>query len=175
MKSFSWVDLFFPGVIVHEIAHALACFVCGVKVHRISVHRNSGMVVHDKTTARSSLLIGLFPLLVGITLGFFLIQWGKQLLPQQGLLSFILIWIGFSAGFHAIPSVQDVHNIVDSVQRRYAELWQGSHHAVVKLAKSVWYAASWIGAWLLVGLAFIANASVIFRLALGLGVGWFAW
>lgn len=174
MKPFYWIDILFPGVVVHEASHALACYACGVKVHRISVHRNSGMVVHDKTTARASLLIGLFPLLVGAVLAFLLFQWGKQLNAREMWVSLGLIWAGLSVGFHSIPSVQDVHNIVGTVQQRYGELWASSRHAGIKITKSIAYAIAWMGAWLLVGLAIVVNASVIFRLALGLGLWWVA-
>lgn len=169
-SRFSWLDILFPGVIVHEIAHALACYVCGVKVHTISVHRSSGMVVHDKTTARASLLIGIFPLLVGGIMAYLILQFAQHNTYNAPLLSLLLLWIGFSIAFHAIPSTQDVHNIVSSTERRFGELWRGPRNILTKILKSGWYLVAWMGSWALLLIAIIANATILARIALGIGL-----
>ena len=171
-RPFSWIDLFFPGVVVHEAAHAIACYACGVKVHSISVHRSSGAVVHDKTTARASLLIGLFPLIMGGVIAWTLLHEAQRIGSDDGLWSFLLLWVGFSTAFHAIPSTQDIQNIVSSTERRFWELWKGPRHLLVKLMKSPGYGIAWAGSWLLLVLAIVANASILSRIALGIGLFW---
>lgn len=168
--SVSWIDLLFPGVVVHEAAHALACYACGVKVHTISVHRSSGMVVHDKTSARASLLIGLFPLIVGGGTAIALFQYASRAQADSPLLSLVVLWIGFSVAFHAIPSTQDVQNIVASTERRFGELWKGPRNIFTKLLKSGGYAIAWIGSWFLLVIAMLANATILTRIALGIGL-----
>ncbi|QQR92856.1 MAG: M50 family metallopeptidase [Candidatus Iainarchaeum archaeon] len=169
-SGISWLDILFPGVIVHEIAHALACYLCGVKVHTISVHRSSGMVVHDKTSARASLLIGLFPLIIGGAIAYVLLQYAQRIQENAPLLSFLILWIGFSIAFHAIPSTQDVQNIVFSTERRFGELWRSERNVLAKLLKSAWYGVAWLGSWLLLILAILANATILTRIALGVGL-----
>lgn len=169
-----WIDILFPGVFVHEAAHALACYVCGVKVHRISVHRASGMVVHDKTNVRSSLLIGLFPLVVGGIISLLVLHAGKQIIESEWALGVGLIWIGISAGFHSIPSVQDVQNIVATTQHQYSELWRSSRNVGVKLTKSAFYALAWVLAWVLVLAVWGLNVTVLFRIGMSLGLWWIA-
>ncbi len=169
---FSWIDLFFPGVLVHEAAHAIACFACGIKVHRISVHRSSGMVVHDKTNARASLLIGIFPLLMGGAIAFILLHEAQRIGSAHFPWSIFLLWVGFSIAFHAIPSTQDIQNIVASTERRFGELWKGKRSFSVKITKTLAYGIAWIGSWILLLLAIAANASILVRIALGVGLLW---
>jgi hypothetical protein len=171
-SSFHWIDILFPGVFVHEAAHALACYVCGVKVHRISVHRNSGMVVHDTASVRSTLLISLFPLLVGGAAAFFLLHLAKTEWSRSLFEGIFLAWLGISIGFHCLPSVQDVQNIVSATQRRFQALWAGPRNIVSKLGKSGVYAITWVGGNVLVILALILNATWLFRLLLGLALWW---
>lgn len=60
-----------PGVIVHELAHALFCVLTGAKIRRIRVfRRDGGDVAHEqsKIPIVGQLLITLAPLLIGIML-----------------------------------------------------------------------------------------------------------
>jgi hypothetical protein len=61
-----------PGIIVHELSHALAAALLGVRVGRISIrprrtgqHVQLGFVPVEKTDAVRNSLIGLAPLLIG--------------------------------------------------------------------------------------------------------------
>lgn len=165
------LSIFFPGVWVHEWAHAAGCYACGVKVHKITVKSNAGMVMHDKSSVRSALLIGLAPLLAGGILSFFLFGVAKDVWAQDWVWSAAFFWLAFSIGFHSIPSEQDMRNIPDAVGRRWGELWRSERGLPVKLGKSGVYVGAGILGWVLVGLAVLVNATLLVRLVWATGLG----
>lgn len=170
----SWLAVLSPGVWIHEGAHALACAVGGVKVHRVVVKSHSGMVVHDHSNVRNSILIGFAPLLLGGLLSWFLFAEAKHVWPTDALLSFFLGWLAFAIGFHALPSHQDLANIPTAIQRRFAELWSGPHNVFMKAGKSVAYTLLWVAGAVLVLVGWLVNQSILFRAALGVGLFWVA-
>ena len=61
--------LTFPGVILHETGHAIACVITGTKIHSIRLFkRDGGDVTHDvpKIPIVGSLFITMAPLLIGM-------------------------------------------------------------------------------------------------------------
>lgn len=74
----SLLGLFFPGVFVHEVSHAIACFVSNVPVHRVEVGWHSGRVIHDQGNVRTTFLIGFSPLVIGFLFSVFLFSLAKS-------------------------------------------------------------------------------------------------
>lgn len=161
-----WVDILFPGVWVHELAHALACIVSGVPIHKIEVHSRSGKVVHRTSNLRSSVLISFAPLIIGGILSFVLFSYAKEMVEMDILLAALAAWLGFSIAFHSIPSHPDMVNISDTVNRQLHELWSGSRGLLTKIVKSIGYVLIW-------PLVLIASLAIwAVDLTLWLRVGW---
>lgn len=166
------IDLFFPGVWIHEFAHASACVASGVKVHRMEVHSNAGVVVHDRSGVASTGLIALAPWVVGTGVSLLFFSAAKEARFVDPAVSVLLLWLGFSAGFHAIPSIPDAGNVLESIPRRIKETWSSSSGVLAKIARTVGYVIAWPLAGILFGLIALANATLLVRgiWALGLGV-----
>jgi hypothetical protein len=98
--------LLFPGVIIHELAHAAACLVTNTKIEQISFWDEAGgSVVHHKPKFSfvTQPFISLAPLPVGIGLLFFL----STLLSPFGWLSLPIIFIMVSIAATLAPSKTD--------------------------------------------------------------------
>ncbi len=172
-----------PGVVVHELAHRLACSLVGVRVAEVAYFRlgdPAGYVRHeDPATYRAAFVISVAPFFVNtaLSLALFAACWGLvstvvPLEPSVGTLEAlltgepellagagVLAWLATGVGLHAFPSTGDASN-----------LWQRTRR-------------DWTGAPLvLLGLPFVFLIYVINLLswayahlfyALGLGLGAF--
>lgn len=163
------LSVFFPGVWVHEGAHALACVLGNVKVHRVHVRSNSGVVVHDPTNARNAWMIAFAPLAAGTILSFLFFQAGNHAQESNALVAAVLFWLAISIGFHAIPSTTDATNIPTAISRRFSETTSGNLPMGSKLLKLAGYVVTWPIAVLTSVLIWLANQTILFRLA-GVGI-----
>ncbi len=164
------LSIFFPGVWVHEFAHALACVIGGVKIHRMNVHSSSGMVVHDTTNARNAWVIALAPLAIGTILSAVCIHAAKNAWDVNPVLAFILGWLGISIGFHSIPSTTDALNIPQAISRRFFETLHGSRSFGWKITKIFGYMLTWPLAWLSAAVIWLSNMTILFRFAWVAGI-----
>jgi hypothetical protein len=109
----------FPGVIVHEWAHKIACNLFGVVVSRVVYFKldfklvggEAGYVQYEIPKRYiESLCISSAPLfvntLVALACGFVAHQARAMPIPY-----YFFVWLGFSAGSHAFPSNQDMNNV----------------------------------------------------------------
>lgn len=118
--------LTFPGVIVHEIAHRFFCDITKVPVYSVSYFdlssSNPGTVSHKQTfVLKKAFLISIGPLIIN--------TFGCILLTLPYMISYdivgygikivylFLAWLGFSMGIHALPSKQDINNILKVLKR----------------------------------------------------------
>jgi hypothetical protein len=159
------LTVFFPGVWIHEGAHALACLIGRVKVHRIHVRSSSGVVVHDPTNARNAWMIALAPLIAGTIIAFTAWQAAQNAWETQPIIAFVLGWISISSGFHSIPSTTDAFNIPRAILSRFKETISGNHDFLVKIAKLAGYIITLPISILTAGVIFLANTTILFRLA----------
>ncbi len=169
-----WVDILFPGVWIHELAHALACMVSGVPIHRIEVHSRSGKVVHRASNLRSSVLISVAPLIMGGILSFVLFSYAKEVVDTDILLAALAAWLGFSIAFHSIPSHPDMVNISEAISRRLAELWSSPRGIGTKILKSVWYILIWPFAIIGSLAVWAVDLTLLARVGWAILVGWIA-
>ena len=133
------------------------------------------VVVHDPTNARNAWIITLAPLLMGTLLGPLCIHAAKNAWGANTLLSFVLIWLGISIGFHAIPSTTDALNIPQAISRRFAEAVNSPHSFGWKLIKILGYVLTWPLAWLSASIIWLANLTILFRLAWVVGIVLLTW
>lgn len=113
--------LTFPGVILHELAHKIACDITGVSVYRVCYFRignPAGYVEHAPPRKYSqAFIIATAPFLVNsiVAILIFTLALKTPLTTEiYGIkLRYILYWLGISIGMHAFPSSGDAKNLWD--------------------------------------------------------------
>lgn len=122
----------FPGVIVHEFAHALFCWILGLKVYEVKYYQFSmsrqqpaGYVIHQVADEPwRDVMAGIGPFFVNTVLaaviGF------PSAIPffkfgTADVLDLFLLWIAISIGMHAFPSTGDAASISQSIKT--APMW----------------------------------------------------
>lgn len=122
-----------PGVIFHELSHALACLIMGAKIVKISFFdKDGGSVTHQKPLipVLGPILISTAPLILGI-LAFYLLAKQIKLLDSLDLsamffnvksiyqtvdlsnwMNLLIIYLLFSVGVTMTPSRQDLVNMI---------------------------------------------------------------
>jgi hypothetical protein len=120
--------LTFPGVVVHEFAHALFCQITGTRIVKVCLFRfgnPAGYVLHERPPSTwRHILIGIGPLFVNTLLGLGL---GVVALPLAGSPDgpagyLLLLWLAVSVAMHSFPSTGDAKAIWGAVWRRDAPL-----------------------------------------------------
>jgi hypothetical protein len=113
----------FPGVIVHEFAHQLMCWllripVIKVRYFQVRVAGAAGYVIHSMPPSGwASLVVGFGPLLVNTLLGMVItfsaaIHW---MLGTMTAWDYVVAWLGISVAMHSFPSTGDAKSIWKSV------------------------------------------------------------
>jgi hypothetical protein len=113
----------FPGVVVHEFAHASACRAVGVPVLEVVYFRFGnppGYVRHaNPARYRQSVVISVAPFLVNTVVAFgsflaagaFVATGGDGLALESAVVVAVFGWIGLSVGMHAFPSTGDARTL----------------------------------------------------------------
>lgn len=123
----------FPGVVVHEFAHATACRAVGVPVLEVVYFRFDdppGYVRHvNPARYRQSVVISVAPFLVntivsfGAFLGLGVLASTTESLgtaqPETIIAGVVLAWIGLSVGMHAFPSTTDAKTLWDRSRQEW--------------------------------------------------------
>ncbi|NLL73671.1 MAG: DUF3267 domain-containing protein [Clostridiales bacterium] len=113
----------FPGVIVHELAHQIFCYLCGVRVIEVKyfqIDDPCGYVIHEQTEDPGKVfMIAMGPFVINTLLGILVI------LPASigffafggiaNILDWVTLWAGFSILMHAFPSTGDAKNMVEHI------------------------------------------------------------
>lgn len=113
----------FPGVIVHELAHQVFCYLCGLKVIEVRYFRLGnpcGYVVHETTDNPGKVfLTSMGPFFVNTILGLLIILPASiEVVASKEYtnpLNLILAWLGFSILMHAFPSTGDAKVMVKQI------------------------------------------------------------
>ncbi len=112
--------VFFPGIILHELSHAIACVALGVKIKKIKwISKEGGFVIHEHNKSYKTIIISLIPFFLNIVYAI-----ACALLFTMGVgpvLKVLLLWIGGSALFFCLPSKDDAKNVFDSVRESYTK------------------------------------------------------
>lgn len=118
--------LTFPGVIVHEMAHTLLCFLTRTRVLKVRLFRlgnPAGYVMHEKPHgAWKTILIGTGPFLVNTMAGFLIaacawVLWDGAT-ARSVVVGAVLIWLAVSVVMHSFPSTGDAGSIWGTVRDR---------------------------------------------------------
>lgn len=110
--------VFFPGIIFHELSHALACLLLNVSIKKIKlIGKDGGYVVHDDSKSYKIIIISLFPFFLNIFIS--LICARVVLLEKDLLLIIVCTWLALSCLFFCLPSAQDAKNVFSVIKRSY--------------------------------------------------------
>jgi len=112
--------LFFPGIVLHECAHALACLFLGVSIKKIKfIGKSGGYIVHEDSKDYKIIIISLFPFIFNILIALICARLIK--ITTEPFYVLLLIWIGIGALFFSVPSNQDTDNSFDAIKRTYTK------------------------------------------------------
>ena len=118
----------FPGVIVHEFAHAWACRQLGIRVIKICYLRIGnplGYVLHERPVyAIQHIMVAVAPFFVSTFFALAISSMASALFASNALAEFhdllmpSALWLGFSIALHAFPSSGDADALWDDVTSR---------------------------------------------------------
>jgi len=130
--------LTFPGVILHEISHRFFCDIYNIPVYAISyfspLSKKAGHVIHGRTdNIYHKFLIAIGPLIINSIICMLLTfpfacsvylhtTFVDYVCPSLSLPFAIMAWIGYSSGFNAIPSNQDMNGLVEKASSAFGKL-----------------------------------------------------
>ena len=124
--------LTFPGVIVHEFAHAWACRRMGVRVIKICYLRLGnplGYVLHGRpATALQHIVIATAPffvatflsLIISCTAGVLFVS--HAAIDYQDAILALSLWLSFSVALHAFPSSGDADSLWSDMNSSHVSL-----------------------------------------------------
>lgn len=109
-----------PGVMIHELSHALFCVLSGVKIKKIRLFqfgRIAGYVEHEEPTKfYQSVLVSFGPLIINSLLS--LVCFARLIPPFNNWQPWALLWLGLAIGLHAIPSTGDAKTLLMVTNQR---------------------------------------------------------
>lgn len=112
-----------PGVIMHELSHALFCVFSGVKIYKIRLFTFSkrarvvGFVTHaEPESFFQNFLITFGPLIINSLITLFLFALIKP--PYLVWQNTLFVWLGLVFGLQAIPSDGDAQSLFGLANRR---------------------------------------------------------
>jgi len=112
--------LLFPGIIIHELAHAFACVILNVPIKKIKwVGKDGGYVVHENSKSYKIIIIALFPFLFNILVS--LIFARLFILNEDIFVKLLSVWLASSALFFCVPSSQDTDNCISTLKESYTK------------------------------------------------------
>lgn len=109
---------FFPGLIMHELAHYVACVLAGSRVYKtVFWSPRGGYVIHKRVRGSSSIVISLFPFFFNNFLAALLLV--DSFSNSDAIMGLLELWLAFSLAIYSIPSIPDMQNSVDALNRSY--------------------------------------------------------
>lgn len=139
-----------PGIVVHEMAHRFVCDLTHIPVYAVDYlapfSQTNGSVLYKYTqNLRKTFFINSAPLFINSILAMllslpFVVSYSymgtfntASLVVQ---ISYVMLaWLGFSIGFHASPSNQDIYNIVSVLKkpRKHVPLYISSTVNILRI------------------------------------------
>jgi hypothetical protein len=157
----------FPGTIVHELAHQIFCYLCGLKVYEVKyfqLKNPSGYVIHEGTDKPGKVfLTSMGPFFLNTIVGLLIILPASievvAFEDYSNILNLVLAWLGFSILMHAFPSTGDAKVMVNCI------LKNPEVRILPKILSAPWIGLVYIGA---IGSIFWLDAIYAAAIALAL-------
>ena len=118
--------LTFPGVVVHEYAHAWACRRMGIRIIKVCYLRLGnplGYVLHERPGyAVQHIMVAVAPFFVStvialaVSLAATVLVASHALEGSQDIVMPLGVWLGFSIALHAFPSCGDADSLWNEVR-----------------------------------------------------------
>lgn len=118
--SFSYIigNLLFPGIIIHELAHAFACLILGVKIKKIKwIGKDGGFVEHLDSKSWKIIIIALIPFFFNLFLSYVFYMIYNN--TNNIIWKIVLVWLASSAIFYSLPSKEDAKNVFSAIKKEY--------------------------------------------------------
>lgn len=120
----SWVT--FPGVVVHELAHAIFCRLFGLPIYEVKYFQfamrpgqPSGYVISGRSPKPwQDILVSVGPFFINTILGAVIAAPAAIPILQFGggdAFDYVLMWLGVSVAMHSFPSTGDAKSIWHTV------------------------------------------------------------
>jgi len=118
---YRFLNIFFsPGVVLHELSHALFCLFAGVRIYQVRLFRFgrvAGYVSHaEPQQFYQCFFISFGPLFINSLAS--LICFARFVPPYGRFEPWVLLWLGAAFGLHAIPSDGDAAALSHSIRSR---------------------------------------------------------
>lgn len=121
----TWIT--FPGVIVHEFAHAIFCRLFGLPLYHVQYFQFStrmgepaGFVIHGRSKhAWQDLMVSIGPFFVNTIMGAVIAAPASIPILKFGggdAFDYVLMWLGVSVAMHSFPSTGDAQSILHSIK-----------------------------------------------------------
>ena len=119
-----------PGIVLHELAHRLACLVVGVPVQSVAYFQLTGPpgYVRHATPARwsTTAVIALAPLATNVTVAAVLVEFSLAIYTATGISAVaaggLLWWVAIAAVVHSLPSTTDLSTVWAATTARWYRL-----------------------------------------------------
>jgi hypothetical protein len=155
----------FPGVIIHELAHAMFCKLTGTPVHKVCYFRignPSGYVIHGMpTSVWKHILIGIGPFFLNTLLGLACGLAAILMHINVDKLTFgsgVFIWLAVSIAMHSFPSTGDAGSM-------WRSIWTKGSPVTAKLLGTPLVAVIFLGAFgSIVWLDLVYGIGIVFGL-----------
>ncbi len=102
--------LFYPGVIIHELTHFIACVLLGVKVTKIKFGLKEAYVQHLDVNNWKTIIIALTPFILSNVIALTIIYFTLKIKPAFYVFGLVL-WLALTIIYHSVPSRKDVDNV----------------------------------------------------------------
>ena len=119
-----------PGIVLHELAHRLACLLVGVPVQSVVYFQLTGppgYVRHTTPTRWSTTaVIALAPLATNVTIAAVLLEYSLAVYTATGIggvaAGGLLWWVAVAAVIHSLPSTTDLETVWTATIARWYRL-----------------------------------------------------
>lgn len=164
MANFFWW-FGFPGVVLHELSHYVACILTGVKVFRVKFFslRGPAYVVHARPNVWQGIIISTAPFFIGAAFGIWLLTNGNSLIGVQNLLSIFFYWLGISVLYFSFPSSADARNAFNGLIGFYGHKIFGKNSVFSKFFWTLTLPFIFLPFIAVVGILLLFNFSPILR------------